>query len=65
MASKAGRSRRLITRWETKQEPSLEILVELAVGVMQYDLEEVEGVVYGLSRALGPAEATEAPLSLS
>jgi len=53
LADKARKSRQLITRWETKEEPSWESLVELTVVVMGYDLEEVLGVVYALSRAMG------------
>lgn len=53
LAKKSGRSRTLITRWETKQEPSWEILVELTVEVMGYDLGDVLGLVYALSRAFG------------
>lgn len=53
LADRARKARQLITRWETKAEPSWEILVELTVVVMGYDLEEVVGVVYAFSRAFG------------
>jgi tetratricopeptide (TPR) repeat protein len=53
LAKKSGRSRQLITRWETEQEPSWETLVDLTVRVMQYELDDVLGLVYALSRALG------------
>ncbi len=65
LADKAGKSRQLITQWETKKEPSWESLVELTVVVMGYDLEEVLGVVYALSRAMGVLRVPASPIAVS
>jgi transcriptional regulator with XRE-family HTH domain len=56
LAELAGISPQALSLYETEREPSMARLCELA-GLMRYSAEEVEGVVFGLSRAtLSPPE---------
>lgn len=63
---KSGREEGNLSRLETKEELSWELLVELAsVKEMDYDLEEIESAAYGLARATEPARIPESPIPVT
>jgi tetratricopeptide (TPR) repeat protein len=65
LATMAGRHPSQITRLETREEPSWEILVELAVAAMKYEIEEVESTVHGLRRAMESLRVPESPIPIT
>jgi transcriptional regulator with XRE-family HTH domain len=60
LAERAGLSDSMVTYYETEQEPSWEKLIELAA-VMDYDAEDVKGIVFALSRADRPVPEAGSP----
>jgi len=65
LADLANRDEGYLSRLETKEEPSYELLVELAVGVMKYDLEELESTVHGLTRGTEPMQIPDSPIPVT
>lgn len=61
LAERAGISPNMASVYETREEPSRERLLELAAA-MEYGEEEVEGVIFGLSRALLPPAEPRLPV---
>jgi len=60
-----GHDDNYVSRLETEVEPSWEILVEATVGVMKYDIEDVESAAYGLTRATEPLRIPESPIPIT